>query len=155
MASVFAARFDLLSGDCTNSISHDQPAHISRDHPATRLQVNSCECLQQECVHFPGRLVDNSTVSRDLPSSRWHPSTPTRVGDRISLKRLRARPAVHGSYLLRNLHQLSKPWSPPAAITTSKLSLSVRSDNTTKCCASISVDVSAPSPSSPARQELL
>ena len=95
---------------------------MSRDHPATRLQVNSCECIQQECVHFPGRLVGYSTVSRDLPSSQWHHTNSgnfTRVGVRISLKRLRARPGVYGSYLLCSLRQLSKR-SPPADITTSK-----------------------------------
>ena len=44
------------------------------------------------------------------------------VGDRISLKRLRARPAVYGSHLPCSLRQLSKPWSPPADMTMSKLS---------------------------------
>ena len=78
-----------------------------------------------------------------------HSDTFTRVGDSIFLKRLRARPAVLGSHLLCNLRQLSKPWSPPADMTTSKLSLSVRADNTTKSSASISVDVSAPSPGTP------
>ena len=58
----------------------------------------------------------------------------TRDGDKISLKLLRARPAVHGSHLLCNSRQLSKPWSPPADITTSKLSPSVRADNTMKSC---------------------
>ena len=42
-------------------------------------------------------LVCCSCVSRDLPCSRWHPSVLggfARCGDRISLKRLRARPTI-------------------------------------------------------------
>ena len=73
----------------------------------------------------------------------------TRDGDKISLMRLRARPAVYRSHLLCNLRQLSKPWSPPADITTSKLSPSVRADSTMKSCPSISVDISASSSGTP------
>ena len=65
----------LLSRHHTNSVSHGSTAHVSRDHPATGLQVNSCECRPQECGFFLGHLADNSGVSRDLPSFRWHPST--------------------------------------------------------------------------------
>ena len=72
-----------------------------------------------------------------------------RVGDRISLKRLPARTTVYGFHLPCNLRQLSKPWSPPADITTSKLSPSVRADNTTKSCKSISANVSASSSDTP------
>ena len=71
------------------------------------------------------------------------------VGDRISLKRLRARPNVYGSHLLCNLRQLSKPWSPSVDMTMSKLSLSVRADNTTKSCPSIPANVSTPSSGTP------
>ena len=44
---------------------------------------------------------------------------------------------------------LSKPWSPPADITTSNLSLSVRADSTMKSCPSISVDIPASSSGTP------
>ena len=72
-----------------------------------------------------------------------------RDGDKISLKRLRARPAVYGPHLLCNLRQLLKPWSPPADITTSKLSPSVSADSTVKSCPSICVDISASSSGTP------
>ena len=71
------------------------------------------------------------------------------VGDRISLKRLRARPAVYGFHLPCSLRQLSKPWSPPADMTMSKLAPSVRADNTTESCPFISADVSTPSSGTP------
>ena len=29
----------------------------------------------QDCARFLGHLVDHNSVSRDLPSFRWHPST--------------------------------------------------------------------------------
>ena len=79
-------------------------------------------------------LVDHSSVSRDLPSFRWHPSTQAAslaMATKILLKRLGARPAVYGSHLPCSLRQLSQSWSPPADITTSKLSPSVRADSTT------------------------
>ena len=60
-----------------------------------------------------------------------------RVGDIISLQRLRARPDVYRFHLPCSLRQLSKPWSPPADMTMSKLSPSVRADNTTKSCTSL------------------
>ena len=66
--------WSLFPAHNTNSVSHGT-AHVSRYHPATQLQVNSCGCPPQECARFLGRLVDNRSVSRDLPSFRWHPST--------------------------------------------------------------------------------
>ena len=65
----------LLSRHHTNSVSHGSTANVSRDHPATRLQGNSCGRLPQDCARFLGHLVDHSSISRDLPSFRWHPST--------------------------------------------------------------------------------
>ena len=77
-----------------------------------------------------------------------------RDGDKITLKRLRARPAVYGSHLLCNFRQLSKPWSPPADITTSKLSPSVRADSTMKSCPSVSVNSPASSSSTPSATDV-
>ena len=65
----------LLSRHHTKSISHGSLHVFSRVHLATKLQGNSCEYLPQYCVHFLEHLVGYSSVSRDLPSSRWHPST--------------------------------------------------------------------------------
>ena len=45
--------------------------------------------------------------------------------------------------------QFLKPWSPPVDMTTSKLSPSVRADNTTKNCPSITANVSTPSSGTP------
>ena len=59
-----------------------------------------------------------ASESRRLPSSGCfsmaHVSSGNfaRIGDRISLKRLRARLAVYGFHLPCSLGQLSKPWSP-------------------------------------------
>ena len=66
-----------------------------------------------------------------------------------SLKRLRARPTLYGFHISCSLRHLLKPCSPPADMTTSKLSPSVRADSTTKSCQSISADISTPSSSTP------
>ena len=88
------------------------------------------------------RLLWRLTGSSILSMAHMSSSNFARVGDRISLKRLRARPAVYGFHLPCSLRQHSKPWSPPADMTMSELSPSVRADNTTKSCTSISADVS-------------
>ena len=66
------------------------------------------------------------TRSSILSMAPINSGSSTRDGDKISLKRLRSRPAVYGSHLLCNLRQLSNPRSPPTDATTSKLSPSVR-----------------------------
>ena len=66
--------------------------------------------------------------------------------DKMSLRRLWARSVMYGPYLLRNRCQLSLSRSPPAAVTMTKLSTSVRTDNTWKSCATISADVGPSGP---------
>ena len=107
----------LLSRHHTKSISHDSTVRVSRDHPATKLQGNSCECLPQECVCVSSGISSATVASHEI----FHLLDGAHQY-RISLKRLRARPAVYGFHLPCNLHQLSKPWSPPVDVTTSKLS---------------------------------
>ena len=85
------------------------------------------------------RLQWRLTRSSILSMAHISSGNFTRGGDRISLKRLRARPAVYGFHLPCSLHQLSKTWSPPADITTSKLAPSVRADST------MTADISASS----------
>ena len=120
----------LLTRQHTTPISHDSTAHVSRRLPATKLPVNSYKCRPQVCVGCLWHLVCRSTVSRDLPSFRWHSSTQV-----TSLA------VVTKPHLLCNLRQLSKPRSPPADVTTSKLCPSVRVDSTLKACPPFSTDV--------------
>ena len=103
------------------SISHGSTVRVSRDHLATKLQGNSCECLPQDCVHLLEHLVGYNSVSRDLPSSRWHPSTQA-----ISFALATESPSR--DFVLVPLWMDS--------MTMSKLSPSVRADNTTKSCPS-------------------
>ena len=108
-------------------------ANVFRKMVCISLSISSATVASHEIFHLPHMSSGNFA----------------RVGDRISLKRLRARPAVYGFHLPCNLRQLSKPWSPPADMTMSKISPSVRADNTTKSCTTISADVSTPSSGTP------
>ena len=85
-----------------------------------------CELLISFCIHA-------SSASRDLPSFRWPPSAQV-----TSLAVVTGSLSTH---LLCNLRELSRPRSPTTDVTTSKVSPSVRADNTMKSCPSISVDV--------------
>ena len=109
--------------------------HVVRDHPASTLHVNSCRCPPQECARILGNLVDQSSVSRDLPSFRWRPSTQATslaMATKSPSQDLALVTLFTGHTFFCNLRQLSKPWSPPAGITISKPSPSVRSERSDK-----------------------
>ena len=110
-------------------------ATVFRKSVCISLSISSATVSSHEIFH----LLDGAHEFRQL-CSRWRQNP---------IKRLRARPAVYGFHLPCSLRQLSKPWSPPADMTMSKLSPSVRADNTTKSCTSLSADVSTPSSGTP------
>ena len=74
--SALTVCFDLYSQDAVRIQSRTVQLHMLFEiirHQ--KLHVNSCRCPPQECARILGNLVDQSSVSRDLPSFRWRPST--------------------------------------------------------------------------------
>ena len=76
VASIFTVCFNLF---CQDTIRNFSPARFnctcfSRSSGNKSFQGPS-GCPPQDCARFLEHLVDHSSVSRDLPSFRWHPST--------------------------------------------------------------------------------
>ena len=142
MASILTLCFDLFSQDTILIQSRTVQLYMLLEIIWQQSFKGSMRMSSARLCTFPWasrrpqwRLTRSSILSMAPINSGSFP----RDGDKISLKRLRARPAVYGSHLLCNLRQLSKPWSPPADITTSKPSPSVRADSTMKSCLSLSL----------------
>ena len=108
-----------------------------------------CECLPQECVRFLGHLVGYCRrLTRSSTFAMAHISSGNfaRVGrQNLPQETLCSRPLCTGSTFRAACASSRSHGHTPADITTSKLSPSVRADNTTKSCPSISADVSTPS----------
>ena len=143
MSSTLTVCFDLFSRDTIRIQSRMvQVTCFSRSSSnkasSEFMRLSSARlCTFPWASRRPQQLLTRSSILSMAPINS---GSFTRDGDKISLKRLRARPAVYGSHLQCNLRQLSKLWSPPADITTSELSPSVRADSTPKSCPSISLD---------------
>ena len=152
MASTLTICFDFFSHDTTRSQSHTvSTPRVSRDHLAQKFQgthanvfrktvciflsISSATVASHEIFH----LLDGAHEFRQL-GSRRRQNLPQETS---------CSSVMYGFHLPCSLRQLSKPWSLLADMTMSKLSPSVRADDTTKSCTFISADVSTPNSGTP------
>ena len=97
VTSTLTVCFDFFSQDTIRSQS---TVRVCRDHLATMLQGNSCECLPQECVCVSVGISSATVASHEifhlLDGAHQFRQLCSRRRQNLSLKRLRARPAVYG-----------------------------------------------------------